>query len=310
MVSEALQQRTLKTTVTCSGVGLHGGQQVTLRMVPASCGHGIVFARVDLPGKPTIPLKAEYVSNTALATTLSLNGAKVSTVEHLLAAISGMGVDNLRLELDGPEVPIMDGSAAPFAELINQVGLRVQDEGRQFLVIRKPVTVRDGDKYASFTPGKHFRIECTIDFRHPLISDQHFALDFSNRTFMREIASARTFGFLSDVEKMRKMGLAKGGSLENAVVVDEFSIVNPEGLRFPDEFVRHKLLDAVGDVALLGFPVIGTLTAYKTGHALNQKLVAQVLSCSSNYDVVRARLPLSTHEEQTHHVSGLSPSVA
>jgi UDP-3-O-[3-hydroxymyristoyl] N-acetylglucosamine deacetylase len=308
--SESLLQRTLKTTARCTGVGLHGGQSATVRLVPAPVDHGIVFVRVDLPQKPSISLKPAHVSNTTLSTTLSCRGAAVSTVEHLLAAVSGLGIDNVRVEIDGPEVPIMDGSAAPFVAAIQEAGVRIQDEARQFLVIRKAVSVREGDKFASFTPSKHFRIHCTIDFRHPLISDQQCAIDFSQRNFLKEIASARTFGFLRDVERMREMGLAKGGSLDNAVVVDEFSILNPEGLRFPDEFVRHKLLDAIGDIALLGHPVIGTLTAHKTGHALNQRLVAHVLSDASNYELVRARVTPPVSEESTQRVSGLYPSVA
>jgi UDP-3-O-[3-hydroxymyristoyl] N-acetylglucosamine deacetylase len=308
---EAQQQRTLKAAVSCTGVGLHSGKPVTMTLVPANTNHGIVFVRVDLPGKPIIPVRSELVSCTALATTLSFNGVKVSTVEHVLAALSGLGIDNVRVELTGPEIPIMDGSAAPFAAMIAEAGIRHQDEPKKFLVITRPVSVSDGEKHATFTPGKHFRIECTIDFKHPLISDQHFVVDFCNRTFTREIASARTFGFLKDVEKLRALGLAQGGSLDNAVVVDDFNIVNPEGLRFPDEFVRHKLLDAVGDISLLGFPVIGTLTAYKTGHALNQKLVAKVLADPSNYELVRGKMaPAKLEDSHGAMSAALTPSVA
>ena len=273
----------------CHGVGLHTGTQVELRLVPAPINHGLVFVRVDLPEKPQIPVRSEFVVDTSLATTLGIRSVRVGTVEHLLAALSGLGIDNLRIELDGPEVPIMDGSAAPFARLVHEAGIRTQDEAKAFLVIKRTVTVVDGDKYASFSPAKRFRIDCTIDFRHPLISDQQYTVEFTDRSFVRDLAPARTFGFLRDVDKLRSLGLAQGGSLLNAVVVDDFSILNPEGLRFPDEFVRHKLLDALGDVALLGRPVIGRLTAHKTGHALNQRLVAKVLSDPENYEVVRAR---------------------
>lgn len=283
------QQRTLQRAVSCSGVGLHTGQRVTLRLVPAPVDHGLVFVRSDLPEKPSVPARGEFVTDTALATTLACGAAKVSTVEHVLAALSGLGIDNARIEVDGPEVPIMDGSAAPFAQLIRDAGVRDQTQPKVFLVIRRAVTVTDGDKSASFLPDRRFRIECTIDFKHPLISDQQFAVEVDDRLFLKEVAPARTFGFKRDVEHLRRLGLAKGGSLENAVVVDDFSILNPEGLRFPDEFVRHKLLDALGDVALLGRPVIGLLSAYKTGHALNQKLVAKVLSDPSNYALVKAR---------------------
>jgi UDP-3-O-[3-hydroxymyristoyl] N-acetylglucosamine deacetylase len=289
MAGDSFHQRTLQRAASIEGVGLHSGQRVTLRLIPAPVEHGLVFVRTDLPDRPTIPVRSEYVVDTSLATTLGHGSARVGTVEHLLAALSGLGIDNLRIELDGPEVPIVDGSAEPFARLINEAGIRAQEEYKQFIVIKRSVTVVDGDKHATFSPSRRFRIDCTIDFKHPLISDQQFTLEFSDRSFVREVARARTFGFLRDVDRLRQMGLARGGSLDNAVVVDDFSILNPEGLRFPDEFVRHKLLDALGDVALLGKPVIGAMTAYKTGHALNQRLVAKVLSDPQNYDVVRAR---------------------
>lgn len=285
------EQRTLQRTVVVEGVGLHSGTKVTLRLVPAPANSGLVFVRTDLADKPVIPVRWDLVTDTVLATTLAWNGAKVATVEHLLAAVSGLGIDNLRMEVDGPELPIMDGSAFPFAQRMIDAGFRRQGEPKQYLVIKKTVSVTDGDKVATFSPSRRFRIDCTIDFKHPLISDQQFTLELNDQTqFLREVARARTFGFLRDVDKMRSMGLARGGSLENAVVVDDFSILNPEGLRYPDEFVRHKLLDALGDISLLGRPVLGALTAYKTGHALNQKLVAKVLSEPSNYEVVPARV--------------------
>lgn len=309
---QQFQQRTLQRTVIVRGVGLHSGAQVTLRLVPAPANHGLTFVRTDLVDRPVIPVRSDCVTDTALATTLGVNGAKVSTVEHLLAALSGLGIDNLRMEIDGPEVPIMDGSAAPFAEQMCEAGIRLQEEAKNFLIIKRPVSVTDGDKHATFFPAKRFRIDCTIDFRHPLISDQQYTMEFSDRSFIREVAKARTFGFLRDVDKLRSMGLARGGSLQNAVVVDDFSILNPEGLRFPDEFVRHKLLDALGDVALLGRPVIGALTVYKTGHALNQKLVAKVLSDPSNYEVVRARFrDVRSAELEVADLEGvLAPSAA
>jgi len=209
-------------------------------------------------------------------------------VEHLLAALAGLGIDNVRIELDGPEVPIMDGSAAPFAYLVKTAGVRVQDTPKSFVVIKRPVTVMEGDKEATFAPANRFKVSATIDFKHPLISDQSFELEFSDRCFAREIARARTFCFLRDVEMLKKMGLARGGSLDNAIVVDEFSILNPDGLRFADEFVRHKILDAIGDTSLFGRPVIGHLKVFKTGHALNQKLVQKVLSDPANFAIVHA----------------------
>lgn len=307
------EQRTLQRTVVVEGVGLHSGTKVTLRLVPAPVNSGLVFVRTDLNDKPVIPVRWDLVTDTVLATTLALNGAKVATVEHLLAAVSGLGVDNLRMEVDGPELPIMDGSAYPFAQRMIEAGFRNQGEPRKFLVIKKTVSVTDGDKVATFSPSRRFRIDCTIDFKHPLISDQQFTLELNDQTqFLREVARARTFGFLRDVDKMRSMGLARGGSLENAVVVDDFSILNPEGLRYPDEFVRHKLLDALGDIALLGRPVLGAMTAYKTGHALNQKLVAKVLSDPANYEVVPARLRdvVSGELELDEVAKVLAPSAA
>jgi UDP-3-O-[3-hydroxymyristoyl] N-acetylglucosamine deacetylase len=310
MTGEGLQQRTLRRVVTLEGVGLHSGAKVTLRLVPSAVNSGLSFVRTDLPQRPEIPVRSRFVTDTSLATTLGKDGARVSTVEHLLAALQGLGLDNLRMEIDGPEVPIMDGSAARFAQAMSDAGLRPQGAPRRFLVIKRTVTVTEGDKVATFVPAKRLRIDCTIDFKHPLISDQQFTFELNDRTFLKEVASARTFGFLRDVDRLRAMGLARGGSLENAVVVDDFSILNPEGLRFPDEFVRHKLLDALGDVALLGYPVLGAMTAYKTGHGLNQKLVAQVLSDPANYQVVRAQLDERSNEPELVELEGALASTA
>ncbi|MGQ0508721.1 MAG: UDP-3-O-acyl-N-acetylglucosamine deacetylase [Myxococcaceae bacterium] len=289
MPHRSFNQRTLQKRVTCQGVGLHTGSPVNLTLFPAPPNHGVVFVRTDVPQPVRIPALSANVVDTALATTLGADGARVGTVEHLMAALSGMGIDNVRIEVDGPEVPIMDGSAAPFAFLITSAGIRIQDEPKSFIVVKKAITVTDGDKEATVTPSSRFRIHCTIDFKHPLISDQSYEMEFSDRAFTREISRARTFGFLRDVEMLKKVGLAKGGSLDNAIVVDEFSILNPDGLRFPDEFVRHKILDAMGDVALFGRPLIANLKVHKGGHALNHKLVQRVLSDESNYVVVRAR---------------------
>ena len=288
MPTSSFNQRTISAPISCQGVGLHSGAKVTLTLLPAVEDHGVVFARTDLPGKPTVPARSGCVVDTSLATTLGRDGVRVGTVEHLLSAISGLGVDNLRVEVDGPEVPIMDGSAAPFAAMIRNAGVRVQQAPKSFLVIKKPVAVADGDKEAMLTPARSFKVSCTIDFKHPLITDQSFELDFSDHSFSREISRARTFGFLKDVEKLKRMGLARGGSLENAIVVDEYSILNQEPLRFSNEFVRHKILDCIGDVALFGHPVIGHLRVHKTGHALNHKLVEKVLADPSSYLVVEA----------------------
>lgn len=289
MPSSSFNQRTLSGPIGCDGVGLHTGQPVKMTLNPAPADHGIVFVRTDLARPVEIPATARYVVNTELATTVGREGTRIGTVEHLLAALSGLGIDNVRIELDGPEVPIMDGSAAPFAYLIRTAGVRMLDAPKSFVVIKKRVSVRDGEKTATLDPCDRFKINCRIDFHHPLISNQTFEMEFSDRTFAREIARARTFGFLRDVETLKKEGLARGGSLENAIVVDEFSILNPDGLRFPDEFVRHKVLDAMGDVALFGRPVIGHLRVYKSGHALNHRLVEKVLADPACFVVVRAR---------------------
>ena len=289
MSDASFHQRTLQQPVTTRGVGLHSGAQVTLTLRPAPADHGIVFHRVDLPGSPRIPATAPHVVDTALATTLGRGEARVGTVEHLLAALSGLGIDNLRVEVDGPEVPILDGSAGPFLYLVRSAGIRILEQPKSFVVIRRPVVLRDGDREASLSPCDRLRIDCAIDFHHPLVPGQTLSLDFSGSVFSRELARARTFGFLRDVERLKTAGLARGGSLENAIVVDEFSILNPEGLRYPDEFVRHKMLDALGDLSLFGHPVIGHLRVTKSGHALHHRLVGRVLADPSAYAVVRAR---------------------
>ncbi len=289
MTRHSYNQRTLQKAVSCEGVGLHSGEKVKIRLTPAPADSGVIFVRVDLPGRPEVPARVSEVVDTAFATTLGRGEGRVGTVEHLLAALYGMGIDNARIEVSGPEVPILDGSAAPWLDALKSAGVREQDAAKRFLVMRKSVTAQDGDKFARLAPSKNFKVDCTIDFRHPLISDQSYSLEFSDQTFARDIAQARTFGFLRDVEKLKRAGLARGGSLDNAIVVDDFSIVNPGGLRFPDEFVRHKLLDALGDMSLLGFPVVGHLSVFKSGHALNRRLMAKVLADPTAYEVVRAR---------------------
>jgi UDP-3-O-[3-hydroxymyristoyl] N-acetylglucosamine deacetylase len=282
-------QRTLGHSVSCQGVGLHSGATVNLTLRPAPAHHGILFVRTDTPRPVLIPALSEYVVDTAMATTLGKDGVKVGTVEHLLSALAGLGIDNVRVELDGPEVPVMDGSAAHFVQMLTSAGIRELEEPRSYLVIKRPVSVTEGDKEATLLPSRRFRISCSIDFKHPLVSSQDYEVELSERTFSGEISRARTFGFLRDVEMLKKLGLARGGSLDNAIVVDEASILNPEGLRFSDEFVRHKILDAIGDVSLFGRPVIGHLKVFKTGHALNHKLVQKVLSDPSCYELVPLR---------------------
>ncbi len=278
-------QRTVGKRVTCTGVGLHSGKPATLTLAPSQPDAGITFVRRDLGVE--IPARADHVVDTVLSTTLGDRGATVATVEHLLAALAGMGIDNCRVEVDGPEIPILDGSSAPFVYLVQEAGVRVQRAGKRFLLVQRPVEVVHGDKLARLDPAPEMSIRFTVDFDHPLITDQTFEFVFSDRRFAREVAPARTFCFVRDIERMRASGRAHGGSLDNAIVVDEFSILNPGGLRFPDEFVRHKVLDAMGDLTLAGLPVIATFTARKSGHALNQQLVRNLLADASAYRVVR-----------------------
>jgi UDP-3-O-[3-hydroxymyristoyl] N-acetylglucosamine deacetylase len=291
-------QRTVAKRVSCTGVGLHSGAPVTLTLAPAPADAGLAFVRMDLGVE--IPARHDLVVDTRLSTSLAVGPARVSTVEHVLAALHGMGIDNCRIEVDGPEIPILDGSAAPFVALVNQAGVKPQKAPKHYLVITQPVEVRDGDKLARLEPADGFSVGFTADFGHPLITNQGFQLTISDRSFEREVARARTFCFRKDIELMQAMGLARGGSLENAIVVDEYSILNPEGLRWPDEFARHKVLDAIGDLSLLGRPLLGALTAVKSGHALNQALVKRVLSdpgchrivqVSAESEAARARLP-------------------
>jgi UDP-3-O-[3-hydroxymyristoyl] N-acetylglucosamine deacetylase len=278
-------QRTVAKRVSCTGVGLHSGKPASLTLAPAPADAGIAFVRMDLGVE--ISARSENVVDTTLSTSLGNGRARVATVEHVMAALHGMGIDACRVEVDGPEIPILDGSAAPFVCLIHEAGVRLLPTGKRYLVIDESVEVRDGDKLARLDPADGFSVDFTADFNHPLITNQAFRVSLSDRSFEREVARARTFCFMKDIERMQAMGLARGGSLENAIVVDEFSILNPEGLRFPDEFARHKVLDAVGDLALLGLPLVGQLTAVKSGHALNQALVRKVLSLANAYRVVR-----------------------
>ncbi|MBX7099460.1 MAG: UDP-3-O-acyl-N-acetylglucosamine deacetylase [Myxococcaceae bacterium] len=289
MAGDAFSQRTLRRPVGFSGVGLHSGTLTNVTLVPAPENHGVVFVRKAGERSVRIPARSAFVVDTSLATTLGHDGVRVGTVEHLLAALAGLGLDNVRIDIDGPEVPILDGSSAPIVERILEAGFRQLSAPKRFVVVKKAVSVTEGDKSASLAPSKRLRIDCTIDFKHPLIADQHYSIEFSDRTFVQELARARTFGFLKDVERLRQAGLAKGGSLDNAIVVDEFSILNPEGLRFPDEFVRHKLLDTVGDLSLLGMPMLAHMSSVKSGHALNHALVRRVLSDPSAFEVVSAR---------------------
>lgn len=281
-----LAQRTLKRAVSMTGNGLHSGRPVRVRLVPAPAGNGIVFQRTDLEGEPAIQAAYDRVVDTRLCTTLGADGVRVGTVEHLMSALYGIGIDNVQVLVDGPEIPILDGSSQPWIQAILKAGTRRQHRCRRLMVVRRAVTVRDGDAWARFEPSSRFRISARVDFDHPLISRHLFTFDFSELDFVQKIAGARTFAFKREVEALRSMGLAKGGSLDNAIVIDDFSILNPEGLRFADEFVRHKVLDAIGDIALSGEKVIGHLVLHRSGHALNNQLLHQLFSDARNYRLV------------------------
>jgi UDP-3-O-[3-hydroxymyristoyl] N-acetylglucosamine deacetylase len=275
-----VKQRTLKSLISASGVGLHTGQKVRMTLRPAPADTGIVFRRIDLEPPLDIPARAELVGEARLASTLVKDGVKIYTVEHLMSALSGLGIDNVFVDLDASELPIMDGSASPFALLLQQAGIEEQGAPKRFLRVKKPVEVKDGDKWARLEPYAGFRLSFSIDFRHPVIdrSTQSVTIDFAETSYLKEIARARTFGFMHEVEDLKDSGLALGGGLDNAVVLDEQSVLNSEGLRFADEFIRHKLLDAIGDLYLLGRPLLGAFTAHKSGHALNNRLLRAALS--------------------------------
>jgi UDP-3-O-[3-hydroxymyristoyl] N-acetylglucosamine deacetylase len=275
-----LRQRTLKSLVRASGVGLHTGQKVRIALRPAPADTGIVFRRVDLASPVDIPARAELVGETKLCSGLVQGEVKVYTVEHLMSALAGLGIDNAFVDLDAAELPIMDGSASPFALLLQQAGIEEQLAAKRFLRVRKAVEVREGDKWARLEPYAGFRLSFSIDFRHPVIerSTQSVTVDFAETSYLKEIARARTFGFMHEVEDLKDSGLALGGGLENAVVLDEQGVLNADGLRFADEFIRHKLLDAIGDLYLLGRPLLGAFTAHKSGHALNNRLARAALA--------------------------------
>ena len=281
-------QRTLAKKITATGIGLHSGKKVTLTLAPAPLGTGVVFVRTHL-NNARIPMLAELVQDTLMSSNLVAGEAKVGTVEHLLSAVAAFGIDNLYIEVDAPEIPIMDGSAAPFLFLLDEAGIAIQDKLKEFLCIQKTIRVSDGDKWAELSPYEHgFLMDFEIDFNHDAIkaTDQKTTLDFNTANFAREVGQARTFGFLKDLEELHKHNLALGGSLDNAVVLDEHSVVNEGGLRYHNEFVRHKMLDAVGDLYVIGKAILGKFSAYKSGHALNNALIRKVLADQDNYKIV------------------------
>jgi UDP-3-O-[3-hydroxymyristoyl] N-acetylglucosamine deacetylase len=283
-----LKQRTLKDSIRATGIGLHSGAKVYMTLRPAPANTGVVFRRIDLPEPVDIPAAALNVSQTTLGTTLESGGGKVATVEHLMSALAGLGIDNAFVDLTAAEVPIMDGSAAPFVFLLQSAGIEEQNAAKRFIRILKPVKVEEDDKWARLAPHDGFRLNFEIDFDHPVLRKhrQKASLDFSTTAFLKEISRARTFGFLKDVETLRSRDLALGGSLDNSIVMDEYRVLNEDGLRFRDEFVRHKVLDAVGDLYLLGSSLIGEFSGYKSGHRLNNLLLRALLERAECFEEV------------------------
>ena len=282
------RQRTIKNVIRATGVGLHSGEKVFLTLRPASPDTGIVFRRVDLEPVVEIPADGNLVTETTLCTGLSCGPANVQTVEHLMSALAGLGVDNLYIELSAAEVPIMDGSSGPFVFLLQSAGVVEQDAPKRFIRVLRPVEVREGDKVARFEPYDGFKLDFTIAFDHPAIpvAQSRAEVEFSTEAYIREVSRARTFGFMRDLEYMRERNLGLGGSMDNAIVLDEFRVLNDDGLRYANEFVRHKILDAVGDLYLAGHPILGRFVGYKSGHALNNKLVRALLAEADAWEKV------------------------
>ncbi len=283
-----IKQRTLKNAIQANGVGLHTGEKVYITLHPAEPDTGIVFRRTDLNPPVEIPARAENVGDTMLSTTLVKDDVRVSTIEHLLSALAGLGIDNLVIDVSASEIPIMDGSAAPFVFLLQSAGIKEQDAPKKFVRVKRPVTVKQDDKEATFRPFDGFKINFAIDFDHPVFKQQtlNASIDFSSTSFVKEVSRARTFGFMHDFEYLRAKGLARGGSLNNAIVVDESQIVNEDGLRFEDEFVKHKILDAIGDLYLMGNSIIGEFDAHKSGHALNNASLLALMAEKDAWEMV------------------------
>jgi UDP-3-O-[3-hydroxymyristoyl] N-acetylglucosamine deacetylase len=288
-----VKQRSLKNMIRATGVGLHTGAKVYMTLRPAPANTGIVFRRIDLD--PPVEIKGEpyAVGDTRLSSCLERDGVRVSTVEHLMSALAGLGVDNAYVDLTAAEVPIMDGSAGPFVFLLQSAGIEEQNARKKFFRILKPVEVREGDKWVRFEPHNGFKLTMSIDFAHPVFdkTPQSVTVDFSTTSFVKEVSRARTFGFMQDVETMRAQGLALGGSLDNAIVMDEYRVLNTDGMRYEDEFVKHKVLDAIGDLYLLGHPLIGAFSGHKTGHALNNRLLRRLMEDKPSWELVSFERP-------------------
>lgn len=283
-----LKQRTLKKAISATGVGLHNGEKVTLTLRPAAADSGIVFKRVDLPQPNEILATPNAVHDTRLCSALEANGVRVATVEHIMSALAGLGVDNVIVEVNAPEIPIMDGSSGPFIYLLQEVGIVEQAAAKKFIRIKKVVEVVDGDKWVRFEPYHGFKIDFTINFNHPVFehSGSQVKIDFAVDSYIKEISRARTFGFMHEVEYLRSNGLARGGNLENAIVLDEYRVINPDGLRYDDEFAKHKVLDAIGDLYMLGHPILGAFHAYKSGHALNNQLIRALMQDAEAWEYI------------------------
>lgn len=283
-----IKQRTLKNSIKATGVGLHSGEKVYLTLSPAPANTGIIFRRTDLDDPVEIPARAENVGDTTLSTTLIKDGVRISTVEHLLSAMAGMGIDNAYIDLSASEVPIMDGSAGPFVFLLQSAGIVEQSAAKRFIRIKRSITSEEGDKWVKLEPYEGFKVSFNIDFKHPAIQgrSQSSEMDFSSTSFVREVSRARTFGFMNQIEELRANNLALGGSLNNAIVMDEYRILNEDGLRYEDEFVKHKILDAIGDLYLLGRSLIGAFSGHKAGHALNNKILHELLADKSAWEEV------------------------
>jgi UDP-3-O-[3-hydroxymyristoyl] N-acetylglucosamine deacetylase len=283
-----IKQRTLKNVIRATGVGLHTGEKVYLTLRPAPVDTGIIFRRIDLEEPVEIRACPQNVTDTRLSTTIESNGARVSTVEHLMSAFAGLGIDNAYVDLTAPEVPIMDGSAGPFVFLIQSAGIAEQNAPKRFIRIKQEIAVEEGDKWARFEPFEGFKVSFEIDFNHPTFQNakQKASLDFSTTSFVKEVSRARTFGFMGDLEALRAAGLARGGGLDNAIVLDDYRVLNEDGLRYEDEFVKHKVLDAIGDLYLLGHPLIGAFSAHKSGHALNNRLLRKLVETEEAWEII------------------------
>lgn len=283
-----VNQRTLKNSVQATGVGLHTGERVNLTLSPAPANSGIVFRRVDVVPMVVIRAEAHVVQDTRLSTCLEVNGTRIATIEHLMSAFAGLGVDNAFVDLTSAEVPIMDGSAGTFIFLLQSAGIIEQSAAKKFIRIKKIIEIKDGDKWVRFEPFNGYKLNFTINFSHPVFAStkQHVTIDLGEHSYIKEVSRARTFGFMHDVENMRAQGLALGGNLDNAIVMDEYRVINPDGLRFEDEFVKHKILDAIGDLYLLGHPLIGAFSGYKSGHALNNALLRALLADEQAWEFV------------------------